>query len=256
MTAAANLQAPWAAALFDPTLPAPGGLRARSGVDAAGRFDVHRNNVVASLVNVLADTFPVVRALVGEVFFRAMAARFVRACPPRDPVLHHYGAGLPSFIAEFAPCASLPYLADVARLEWARMEACHAADAPPLSTAPDPGSDPGALRPLLHPAVRLVASPWAIVSLWAAHQHDSEPQELPLHPAEHALVVRPNLEVLVLRCDAGTAAFVQGVQQGATLADCALAGAQEPGFDLAACLALLLGEGALVALATAQGRPR
>ena len=71
------LQPDWAAALLDPERPAPPGLRAWNGSDPARRFAVHRNNVVASLVSALADGFPVVQALVGEEFFRAMAAVFV-----------------------------------------------------------------------------------------------------------------------------------------------------------------------------------
>ncbi|HEY0823832.1 MAG TPA: DNA-binding domain-containing protein, partial [Ramlibacter sp.] len=72
----------FARALLDAQLPCPGGLRAWNGSDPARRFAVHRNSVVASLADALADTFPVVQALVGEAFFRAMAVSFVRARPP------------------------------------------------------------------------------------------------------------------------------------------------------------------------------
>ena len=67
-------QRDFAAALLDPALPCPAGLCVPAGADLARRFDVHRNNVVASLVEALADSFPVVLALVGEDFFRATAA--------------------------------------------------------------------------------------------------------------------------------------------------------------------------------------
>ncbi|RYF18616.1 MAG: DUF2063 domain-containing protein [Comamonadaceae bacterium] len=254
MTAhAAPAQGAFAAALLDPALPCPAGLRARAGAAVARRFDVHRNNVIASLVDAVADTFPVVRALVGEAFFRAMAVAFVRSHPPRSPVLHAYGDAFPLFVAGFAPAAALPYLADVARLEWARMEACHAADAQPLTRAPAAGGRIGELLPVLHPATRLVRSPHAIVALWAAHQQDAAPEHLDASPAENALVVRPAHEVLVVRCDDGTAAFLRAAQEGRTLGECATAGLACAGFDLAACLSLLLVHGALAALHLPHG---
>lgn len=245
------LEPAFAAALLDPGLPCPAGLRAWNGSDPARRFAVHRNNVTASLVDALADTFPVVQALVGRQFFRAMATVFVRRHPPRTPVLAQYGGELPDFIAGFEPAGALPYLADMARLELARVQAFHAADAPVLDVAAvtralAEGADAGTARLLLHPATRLVASGHAVFSIWAAHQADGEVAEIDASAPEAALVVRPQDEVLVLRCDPGTAAFVQCLRQGQALADCAAsAGA---GLDLAQTLALLLANGALAAL--------
>ena len=96
-------QAEFSAALRDPTQAAPRGLHTWNGSDPAARFAVYRNNVVSSLIDALAETFPVVQALVGVEFFRAMASLFVRQSPPRSRVLASYGAALPSFIASFAP---------------------------------------------------------------------------------------------------------------------------------------------------------
>jgi hypothetical protein len=69
--------------------------------------------------------------IVGERFFDAMAERYVRAEPSRSPDLNAYGATFPEFIQAFPPAASVPYLADVARLDWA----CQAA-----MTAPQDGA--------------------------------------------------------------------------------------------------------------------
>jgi hypothetical protein len=241
----------FAAALLDPNAACPPGLRAWNGSDPARRFAVHRNNVVASLVDALADTFPVVQALVGDEFFRAMAQLFVRRQPPASPLLHRYGGELPAFIESFAPAAGVPYLADVARLEFARVQACHAADAQPLSpvaadAALSCGERIGQLRLALHPAVHLVGSPHPVVAIWAAHQGEGELADVDLSRAECALVVRPRFDVLVVRCDPGTAAFVRCLQQGFDLArSAATADAAEPGFDLASSLSLLMAHGAL-----------
>ena len=86
----------WAQALLDPEADCPPGLTTWNSSDPATRFAVYRNNVVCSLVDGLAAAFPVVQALVGEDFFRAMAAVFVRRAPPRSPVLLATVRALPS----------------------------------------------------------------------------------------------------------------------------------------------------------------
>lgn len=250
MSGVVDRPAAFAAALLDPGMVPPRGLRAWNGSDVARRFAVHRNNVVGSLVQALAEGFPVVQALVGPEFFGALAAEFVRRQPPRSPVMADYGAELPEFIERFAPARSLPYLADVARLERARLEACHAADAALLCAADVAGAlaDPeriGELRLRLHPAARLVVSPHPIVSLWAAHQGEGALADVDLRQAEAALVLRPLFDVLVVRCDPGTARFVACLQEGATLGPAAAQAAGCAGFDLAATLSLLLAHGAL-----------
>lgn len=249
----------FARALLDPRLPCPPGLRAWNGSDPARRFAVHRNNVVASLADALADTFPVVQELVGEEFFRAMATVFVRAHPPASPLVHRYGGDLPAFIEGFAPARGLPYLADVARLELARVQACHAADAPPLSPAAAThalasGEQVGALRLVPHPAARWLASAHPVVSLWAAHQGEGRLEDIDLSHAEAALVVRPALDVLVLPCDPGTAAFLSCAARGVGLAACVEAGAAaDAGFEPAATLSLLMAHGALSAVLLPEG---
>lgn len=249
-------QAAWAAALLDPAQPCPPGLRSWNQSDPAQRMAVHRNNVTVSLVDALADHFPVVLALVGDDFFRAMATLYVRAQPPRSGVLAHHGEGLPGFIAGFGPAASLPYLADVARLELLRCQTSNAADLPPLLA---PGSAvlaalqdsrrAAGLQLVMHPSVAVLDSPHAVVSLWAAHQGQGSLDAIDPGEAEAALVLRPDLEVLVLRLPPGGAVLAQRLLQGDRLgAAAAQALAAAPGFDLTTNLLLLLQHGAVCAI--------
>lgn len=240
-----SAQQEFARALLDPDRPLPAGLR---GPDVALRFAIHRNNVTVSLTDALAATFPVVLALVGEAFFRALARCYLRAGPPRSPVLAHYGGTFPAFIDAFAPARALPYLADVARLEWAQMEALHAADAAAL---PAPAwtalrQDLPGLRLRPHPAARWLDSPHPVFSLWAAHQGQGALEDVPLDRAEAVLVVRPALEVLTVACDRGTVRLLAGLAAGDVLADACAAAAQAGAFDPVVSLALLLRHGALL----------
>ena len=78
-------QADFAAALLDPQRPCPDGLFSANGADPASRFAVYRNNVQSSLVNALADSYPVVLQLVGEEFFRAMGGIVDAELPAPKP---------------------------------------------------------------------------------------------------------------------------------------------------------------------------
>lgn len=258
MSAPPTGQAVLAAALLDPAHPVPAGLRAWNRSDPAVRFAVHRNNVLTALVDALAANFPVVQQLVGEAFFRAMAAVFVRQQPPLPGALAHYGQGdsWPAFIQGFGPAQSLPYLADVARLEAAWLQALHAADAPALSAAAcqalqASGMALDGLQLVVHPSLRLLRFDHAAVSLWAAHQTAGEICLAHIDTAapEVALLLRPGRVVQLLPVPvaqwAGLQTLLAAIQAGAALGDAAArALAADAAFDLTAHLGQLLGAGA------------
>lgn len=257
MTALAPQQARFAAALLDPEAPTPAGLRARAGDSAARCFAVYRNNVVVSLIDALAERFPVTSRLVGEEFFRAMAREFVRGNPPVSPLLADYGDDFPDFVADFPPAAGLPYLADLARLEAARTRAYHAADAVPVAADAFAAVDPVDLphcRLRLHPSAAIIRSYWAIATIWAAHQDDREPGALDAAAPEDALVVRIGDEVAVERlAGKGFATFLAALAGGATLGDAAVQATDETrAFDPAAALAAVIGLAIVTAIEREQ----
>lgn len=244
----------FAAALLDPDAPCPAGLTAWNGSDPARRFAVYRNNVVVSLIDALTDTFPVTLELVGEEFFRAMAGVFVRAAPPASVLLTEFGTDFPAFIARFEPARSVPYLADVARLELLRVRAFHAADADPVTPdrVAEALADPerlSALRVTCHPSLGILRSDYAVVSLWAAHQGHGDLSCIDPNVPETALAIRPGLEVEVVALPLGGDVLVAGFMRGSTFGEAAgLAADASAAFDLAAQLALLLRFGAFTAL--------
>jgi hypothetical protein len=236
----------FASALLDPDLACPAGIKTWNGSDPALRFAVYRNNVLVSLVDALADSFPVVQELVGEEFFRAMASVYIRAHPPRSRLLLHCGDVFPDFIASFPPAASVPYLADVASLEIARTRAYHAADRAPLDDAllRLALADPDLLLKLrlqFHPSVFLIRSKFAVFSLWAAHQGSLSISDVDPAQAQSALVFRDGLDIQVLALSAGTAVFTAALLSGDLLiAAAAEATNLEPVFDLASTMARFL----------------
>lgn len=241
-----NTQTAFAHALLNPELPCPSGLTTWNGSDPEIRFSVYRNNVMVSLIDALADTYPVVQTLVGEEFFRAMARVFAQSNPPQSKVMAYYGRGLAEFMASFPPAASVPYLADVARLEMARVLAYHAADVEPIhpevlqAALADP-EQLMTLRLVLHPSVHVIQSTFAIFSIWAAHQGAVCASSVDPDVAQSMLVYRAALDVDTMELTAGTGAFVSALLTGHALIDAAqAASSMEPEFDLTNALTMLL----------------
>lgn len=228
----------------------PPGLTARDPEEAARRFGVYRNNVAHGLAEALAARFPVVRRLVGDSFFGALARAFHEAHPPDSPMLLTWGEAMPRFLAAFPPAAALPYLPDMARLEIARGQAFHAADRDALSfdMLAEAARDAAGVRLALHPSVRVVPSRWSVVSIWAANQPGATPAPLRADRPETALILRDRtFDVPVHAIGPGDVTFVQGLREGATLLACAAGGARaEPGHDPGPLLARLARAGALV----------
>jgi hypothetical protein len=175
-----------------------------------------------------------------------MAREFACQLPPRSPVLVRYGEAFPDFIAGFPPAGSVPYLADMARLELMCVQAYHAADALAVSREAlcglmaDPDRLPG-LRMILHPSIRILRAKFAVVSLWVAHQGRMSISGLDPLVAESALIYRRGIEVEVVPLDAGSAAFIEYLMAGERLGDAVERVAQQHDkFDLSATLSLLI----------------
>ncbi|MGF1594127.1 MAG: putative DNA-binding domain-containing protein [Kiloniellaceae bacterium] len=248
MLSLAEIQAGFAAALSDPARPAPEGLRRPVG----RRFAVHRNNMTVALIEALETAFPAVRRLVGDDFFRAAARVYLRREPPRSPVLLLYGETFGNFLDGFEPARGVPYLGDVARLEWARLSAYHAADAEPLTVArlaEVPQDRLGELRFALHPSLRLLTSRYPVAALWAAAGGGDSAREVDMTKGEEVAVVRPALAVELRVLPPGGYGFIAALAGGAALgeaAEAALAG--DPGFDLAVHLQGLFALGGVAGL--------
>ncbi len=205
------------------------------------RLAVYRNTVQGSLTQALAATFPIVLRIVGEEFFTGFARRFVAAHPPQRPQLSTYGASFPDFIASADVNQQLPYLADVARLEWARNESYFAADAPLLDTqrlAIDAENlETMTLR--LHPAARCVVSRFPIFRIWEVNQPEiTDVPRVDMTLPQAVLISRPKHHVVVRAITLADAAFIMAICEDETFGGAAdIAFLNDPAFDLQGALA-------------------
>ena len=222
-------------------------------IAASARLRIHRHHVAESLATALGATFSTVQTIVGDEFFRAMAGTFVVQDLPRQPVMAEYGAGFPAFVGGYGPATSLPYLADMARLDWALNMAFHA----PLEgrlTAPDLAGLPAerllGQKLALAAGSTLVWSPYPVDRIWQASRPGATVGAVSLEEGPAAVIVlrRPE-EATFVSLSLSEAAFMRALDGGASLEEGAEAAfSVDPAFDLAASFARLLALEAFAAL--------
>jgi len=172
------------------------------------RFAIYRNNVHRGLCDALAAAYPTVEKLVGQEFFQALAKQFVVSETSRPGSLALYGAGFAKFVETHDALASLGYLADIARLERARLETLNAEDAEPLSAHHLAGYEDGlgAMRLQAHPACQVVVSDHPVLSIWNAQNIAGSSTNI-IQQAENVLITRPFMDVKLQFLTHGQAAF-------------------------------------------------
>jgi hypothetical protein len=218
-------------------------LRADGDVDA--RLAIYRNTVFANYRNALGASYRVVQQLVGVPFFHAAVDAYVQACPSAGGDLNVYGGSFGDFLATYPHALNLPYLPDVARLEWAIDEAGRAADlhGTPEALLAALGTIPAeritALRFTLDPTCRFVASVYPVLRIWQVHQPGFEGDiAVPFGAATERLLVRREAGAAVIeRLVPGDFALLRALADGDDLAaalDAAMAA--EPTFDLGTAL--------------------
>jgi hypothetical protein len=242
----------FAAALLDPARATPDDIMVPRGKAAVRRYDVYRNNVTVSLTEALAAIYPAVQRITGVEFFRAMARLHIRVEPPTSPLLFEYGRQFPNFIESFDHARDLPWLADVARIERAWLDAYHAEDVQPLSPdalAAAPQERLGDLVFRVHPTTRIMRSPYPAATIFAMNRTDGPVASLQSDAAEDALITRPEMDVMVRHLPPGGASFLTCLIDGKTLAAATAAAlAEAPSLDLAANIAGMLEAGVFTAV--------
>lgn len=234
----------FAAALFDAAHEA----QIVERITAPTRFALYRGNLSATWDKVLSAAFPVIRQLVGEEFFTAMARAYGLAHPSASGDLNHFGAAFAGFLEQFEHVAEYPYMHDMARLEWALHRAHYRPDRSAIDAAALAGLSPEAFeaaRFLLN--ATLFASDMAVVPLWQAHQSDSEvafPSDM--HQPSAAAIARPLWKTQVLVLEPAAFAALSALGEGGTMGDALDAAFDlDAGFDIASHLAQWLSHGLL-----------
>ncbi len=207
-------------------------------LSAQRRIAIYRHNVFTNLCNALSDLYPVVKRIVGEVFFTEAAHSFITQIPSRAGDLNQFGREFGPFLRHYPHASDLPYLAEVATLEWQWHTVFHAADAAPLDLArlaSIPADQMGAIVFALHPAVTLLSSPYPLLQIWQVNQPEyADDWQIDWDaPAVHLVVYRREFEVRIQQLTGGEHIFLQSAAAGLPLEQAWQAAiAQSPEFNL------------------------
>lgn len=239
------------------------------GLSATTHLGIYRNSIHGQFTAALGDLFPVCQRLVGERLFAALCQPYIRQHRSACADVGAYGSGFAEHIAaEVAShdsLAQLPYLADVARLEWAWHQVFHGADEPPFdhpALAAVPADEQGAL--CFHPpaASHLLSSPYPIHTIWQHNQPDWQPEpgqdeHIDLDAGGvHLLVWRSGAAMRIDPLNTAQHQLLTLLQRGMSLDELAPALAQaNPEIDLGSMLPELLQNGwiASFSLPSTQG---
>ncbi len=189
----------------------------------ADRLSVYRSNIVGGLTDVIVESFPVIKVLVGKDFLEGMARGFVLEKPPARGCLHYYGAGFAEFIERFDPAKDLPYLPDVARLELALGQAYHAENDTPMCAAALSTITPedlGNLQLFLRESVRLISSPYPVQALRDFCLSDQQGQAPSMDSGQgetHLMVYRPAYNVEIIQTAPDEHMMLGALQGGQSL---------------------------------------
>jgi len=206
------------------------------------RLAIYRANMVAGADKALSAAYPVIRQVVGAEFFHGLAREYQRATPSTSGDLTGFGATFDAFLAAFEHVQHLPWLPDLARLEWAAHVAYGAADAPAWDAAALAAIAPErqeAIRLRWSPGVAIVRSRYPIVRAWTIHQPGFAGEfAVDWAIEETALVARDGFVVTVNASAPADTAFIEASLAGTPLGDAAaLTLEHHPDFNLGALLA-------------------
>lgn len=226
-------------------------------LDSAARFAVYQDAYRARLAEFLSNDYPVLRAILGDEDFGALAAAYIAATPSQHRNARWYGAALPDFMRQHEPWSGARALSDLAAFERALADAFDAPDSSVLDAtalAQFGPEDQPRLRFTFAASARQLTLLEGVV---AAHEAVLEESEVtvPDGDSEETLLIwrDASLAPLYRGLNADEALALSAAQDGACLEDiCALLALRHPEDEAAAqvglCIARWFADGLVSAL--------
>jgi hypothetical protein len=215
---------------FDPSAVA---LNPQRGAPGADRLAVYAEGYLVRTEAALADVYETVRHLLGRAAFCRLAQAYVRVHPSREPNITFVGRAFPEWLAAQPSSTELPFLPDLARLEWLVCEAVHAPERAPLRLDALAGLSPAEwerARFAVQPSIGQLASAWPILDLWQARTQPREAINVDLRDRpQRVLVSRVGAEVRCEPLDEAPFRLLEALRRGAPLGEMCAGWHESPG---------------------------
>jgi hypothetical protein len=247
MASLRELQGSFAAALRDPAVACQ--------VMPPANLDIYRNNVSHAFRSALEASFPVLRRRVGDEYFGQLAHHYREAFPSRSGDLHFVGQEFAGFLQDHLRNGDYAWLADLARLEWAREEALISPTLPAVGAESLSRFGPEQLEDLvftLQPSLRLHFAVYPVFSIWRANQDETAPPMDQLVGEEHYLIHLSHDCLVVRQVEPSLYLFLTALVGRATLGD-AMERAGLDGGALSLALGFAFNEQLVTALSPGSG---
>jgi hypothetical protein len=248
----AELQHRIARAITDDTGQTIADLVRANGIDPRRRIRIYRNNMFANYTDALRQTYATVLRIVGEQFFDFAAQNYVRAHGSRSGNLHDFGDQFAGFLEKFEPSAGLPYLGDVARIDWLCERAYFAREYAGIASQAlqrVPEYQRLSVTFDRHPGTGLLESDFPVFRIWRVNQTGYEgDQTVRLDEGGTRVMVRStDTGAEVVQLNAGEYLFLQQLLEGKTLyVACQAAMQRQPNFQPDIMLQALIDERVLI----------
>lgn len=196
-------------------------LRLPAAVDADSRLAVYRDGYPARIVEALGDAYPAIANICGEGSFANLTRRYLRDCDVSRSSLNDIGRQFAGHCERDPLAERLPFLADLARLEWAVLRAFHSREVKsvdPAIFAVWDMADWERVAFAWQPSIAVLHSPWPILDLWLTRDTERTAIDVDLSNRPQAVAVhRRGLDVDCRLLSETEAAVLQSLLRGATL---------------------------------------
>jgi hypothetical protein len=131
------------------------------------RLEIYNRQYWFRVLSSMVEDFPGLRAVLGARRFEEMSKAYITDCPSRSFTLRNLGARLPWWLRRHPHFAGKKQALalDIARLEWADVEAFDGKAEPPLRPEDVGGADQTNLRLNLQPYLQLLALQYPVDDL-------------------------------------------------------------------------------------------
>jgi len=154
-------------------------IKPNSLLSSFERLEIYNRQYWFRVIGAVAEDFPSLSTVLGDKIFDRLVLAYLRENPSTSFTLRNLGAKLPQWLEahpEFAPRRHR-LLLDVARLEWAYVEAFDQADVAPL-TASDFGNFAAETRLFLQPHIQLLDLNYPVDELVLAVHRETGPSDI------------------------------------------------------------------------------